>query len=233
MYAIRWGIGESMAMNATQLEAKERPILFSGPMVRAILEGRKTQTRRVVPVQPQSFGEPKWWEPDFGFAGRPPSEEAYIAEAIKRCRYGQPGDRLWVRETFCAAHDIPGRVITSGVTADNYGLVAFRATTKPDDACYIGEQRFPWRPSIFMPRWASRITLEITEVRVERVQEISEDDIKAEGITLSPSELYPDINTPDKLRQQWEWGWDKLNAKRGYSWESNPWVWAISFKRIK
>lgn len=176
---------------------KEHPIIFSADMVKAILDGRKAQTRRVI----KSVAEGASWL-ILNWNDRtqyliPENKEALIT----KCPYGQVGDRFWVRETWCLGDDLDGQE-----------AIYYKAS-KPDIGEYI------WKPSIFMPRWASRITLEITEIRVQRVQEITTDDAIAEGI--------------DK-HYFWRTGfqelWDKINAKRGYEWNANPWVWAISFK---
>jgi len=190
--------------NATAV--KERPILFSGPMIRAILRDRKTQTRRAVNPQP-------WQEPDGALGWR--SKGDYIEWNNGRgdlSPYGVPGDRLWVRETWVPTSSEKSCVYRTDFT-DRIGHFWPSIAADPKDVT--------WKPSIFMPRWASRITLEITEVRVQRVQEISPDDIVAEGI---PKHLNADT---EYIRL-----WDFLNAKRGYSWASNPWVWAIGFKRV-
>ena len=204
----------------------ERPILFSGPMVRAILDGRKMMTRRVHKVQPNdppSTFSYKWdgehWR-GFIDAGK---YAGWCDTPWMDCPYGETGDRLWVRETWgmCAAHpDCDG--------------VYFRADTSDNKGAKVDK----WRPSIFMPRSLSRITLEITGVKVERVQDISEADAISEGVT-PPS---TPITEPDGSRHM-AWGyeyrygfeklWDSINAKRGYGWDVNPWVWAISFRRIK
>lgn len=170
---------------------KERPILFSGAMVRATLADRKTQTRRVITERYQQCLSPE------------DEPEAFL----EFCPYGQPGDRLWVRETWCYV----GEVVPEPIEC------IYKAT----DPDWQGG----WTPSIFMPRWASRITLEVVSVRVERVQNISEEDAKAEGvIPLEPrTGLY---------RCEFERVWDSINARRGYSWDSNPFVWCVSFRRI-
>lgn len=175
---------------------KERPILFSGEMVRAILEGRKTQTRRV--MKPQPFDLIKSWP-----ANPKNGQEIH-------CPYGNASDRLWVRETFAEGGMIrPGDKVSY---AADWG----------EDARVIRR----WKPSIFMPRWASRITLEITNVRVERLQEITAADAKAEGVE-------PFLNRDATAwRAGFQVGWDALNAKRGHSWEKNPWVWVIEFKKV-
>jgi len=186
---------------------------MSGPMVKAILEGRKTQTRRAATPQPvpiaglyfRHCGHALW-------AGyMPPGEPADIHEI--RCPYGQPGDRLWVRETWapCGPQSYPAADM---VRHGDDGAIHRAAWDRSPPA--------RWRPSIFMPRWASRLTLEVTGVRVERVQEISVADCRAEGVRI-PTD---DSLLPYEYRALW----DKLNAKRGYGWDKNPWVWVVELK---
>lgn len=203
---------------------EERPILFSGPMVRAILGGRKTQTRRVVkPSANQKRYVKKTWV-------REPTqsewnEMAGTAAAVligqgdyEHCPYGKPGDRLWVRESFVTIN----REI---VYAAGY------QTSRP----YLGCK---WKPSIHMPRWASRITLEITGIRLERVQDISNEDAFSEGCRAYPDREYwnEDHGGPvvlaDTPRDEFKYLWDSINAKRGYGWDKNPWVWAIGFSLV-
>lgn len=178
---------------------KERPILFSGPMVRAIIAGTKTQTRR--PLDRDKLYN--------GFA----FDDPRIARA---CPYGQPGDRLWVRETW--ACDEYGR------RHQSQGMVYYRA-----DAESMGT----WRPPIHMPRWASRIDLEITAVRVERVREISEADACAE---LGAPLVWPGPD-PEPYRRDMIGAfaniWDEIYSKRGYGWDINPWVWVVEFKAVQ
>ena len=183
---------------------KERPILFSDPMVRAILGGRKTQTRRVV--------KPEW---------KPGIERSpfLVRHASEFSPYGQRGDRLWVRETWQDTG-------VAGVEHLSDGQIVYRAT----DPDWEQLEGWKWRPSIFMRRRDSRITLEVTDVRVERVREISEEDAADEGfddVYLVKQQLPSDARVY-AFRQTW----DELNAKRGFSWESNPWVWVVSFKRL-
>lgn len=193
---------------------KERPILFSGAMVRAILEGRKTQTRRVIPND--------WWR------CLDPDDEDDRAAAIPQCPYGVPGDRLWVRETWWQIPEPTARQLRDG--ADTWPKVAYAADES--DVEREENREFGWklRPSIFMPRQFSRLTLEITSVRVERVQDISEGDASAEGVYVGAEEpratsgYYGPRNAYKHL-------WDSINAKRGHSWESNPWVWVLEFRR--
>jgi hypothetical protein len=222
---------------------KERPILFSTEMVQAILAGRKTQTRRVVAK--------------YGKDGRITPDQYHKSLT---CPYGVPGDRLWVREAWkIGAWREDGRmaidykaspelVHTPWVTIpdDPYNdkfneiwrglcdhLREINYPTSGDDDNYHwepGQSPFPWRPSIFMPRWASRINLEIVNIRVEQVRDISKADAYAEGIR--PDEIYYGYAIGDPVISYAEL-WDKINAKRaGCAWIINPWVWVIEFKKI-
>lgn len=192
---------------------KEHPILFSGPMVQAILEGRKTQTRRV--VRERSF------PPRFHVRCQHIGVRAALDEfGALPCPYGQPGDRLWVRETFSLPDDWD--------CTEDRSLLDYQADLK-------GTAAHRWRPSIHMPRWASRLLLEVTEVRVQRVQEISGEDAKAEGVNPIPYIMPGEEATlAGRLYQErFRVFWDSINADRGYGWGVNPWVWAISFRRIE
>ena len=183
---------------------KDRPILFSGPMVRAILAGTKTQTRRVVK------GLALEWLAEF-------TPEFVADPANSLCPYGVPGDRLWVREAyrFLGVHDhVPPREVSSGP-------VWYEAQ---DDVPFHPSEFGKLRPSMFMPRWASRITLEVTGVRVERLQDISEADSVAEGIPSG------EVSPPDVGRFAYRLLWESINGPG--SWDANPWVWAVEFKRI-
>lgn len=182
---------------------KERPIIFSGPMVRAILDGRKTQTRRV-------YKAAKGYPVQDGEHTGNPSEASTWME-WGPCPYGAPGDRLWVRETFQPNMRCGGYL--------------YRAD---DIAGHIAED---WRPSIYMPRWASRITLEIEAVRVERVQDITEEDARAEGIVIWEVDR---IQRGDRGgREDFRELWDSINSKRGFGWATNTWVRVIQFKRVE
>ena len=189
---------------------KERPMLFSAPMVRAILDGRKTVTRRIVKAR-----DLEWMDVHQGL--REPDN-------AERCPYGQPGgDRLYVRETWAAPHaydHLPPRLIPQdarihyAATEDRGGLL--------------------WRPSIHMPRWASRILLEVTGVRVERLNDISKADAIAEGAPPShPSidRVSAEYGHADFSRSWYAQLWDQINGAG--SWDANPWVWVIEFKRLE
>lgn len=205
---------------------KERPILFSAPMVRAILDGRKTQTRRVVKgcqfIEKTVPGVAPYWrlldhpkQPNGG--GTPMG--SHVASL---CPYGQPGDQLWVRETWQGPlidEELEEEFHQSPDYFKKPEFCAYRATDTLDAINADGEA-LGWRPSIHMPRWASRILLEVTSVRVERLQDISEADAEAEG--------------PPKHFNSWRDNfcalWQKINGDG--SWDANPWVWAIEFNRM-
>ncbi len=196
----------------------ERPIIFSGPMVRAILEGRKTQTRRVVKGNPIDIvtliGADDKPTGEYGLCFHPSVIERRVS-----CPYGQPGDRLWVRET-------------RGI--NRHGDVVYRADTS-DFSHDVRDENQKWKPSIHMPRRASRITLEVLRVRVERLQEISEEDAKAEGAEMQPAETGQlDANGNPIEKGSYRLGfyslWESINGPG--SWIENPWVWAVKFPRI-
>ena len=186
-----------------QQRAREHPILFSGPMVRAILAGQKTQTRRVMNPQPIKSGEHLWIEN----RGEEVRLDHLLADKVGSCKY-LSGDRLWVRETLKADergmfYPADGQVVPQALVPNDYGDV--KETL----------------PSMFMPRRFSRVTLEITDVRVERLQDITEGDIIKEGC---PNEI---LYGTGWFRDLWE----TINGKK-HPWASNPWLWVISFKRI-
>ena len=220
---------------------KEKPILFNTEMVTAILDDRKTQTRRVInhfgngwhykkllcdwalSEQPCQFsgGETPWQ-----YLGKGEPKEGdwlwTLQTAVNdnacfpiRCPYGQPGDELWVRETWKPVVSDAKKIKDSVLyKADGYS-----------------EWKHKWKSSIYMPRWASRIQLKIKDIRVERVQDITEKDAKAEGINLKH------FNTMHSLEDEpykscFEWLWNSINEKRGYGWSVNPWVWGVEFERV-
>ena len=226
---------------------RERPILFSGPMVRAILSGAKTATRRLVKPQPPSN------------CVRPMAYEGVWTWEFLRhgvhvgpvCPYGAPGDALWVRETHA--------LVPRTAYAQSEGVQQTTNPTDPDQAAVYREgweRSAPgkWRPSIHMPRWASRITLRVTSVRVERVQDISDEDARAEGVqpfgrsqravygmTLEGvGPVYP-APAADIIAGGESWTtsaarsfrglWESINGAE--SWESNPFVWVVGFERVE
>ena len=212
----------------------ERPILFSGAMVRALLAGTKTQTRRV--VKSDALREAQ------------AAKSAGHLTLQRACPYGAPGDRLWVRETWRTEELADG---TDGVRFPDGAFCACENTPEVGDAwgsqhsAKSARRGTVWRPSIHMPRWASRITLEVTGVRVERLQDISEADARAEGAQVVP--FYPDDGFPlsdgwthvgddgkcvlyTSARDSFRALWESINGAD--SWASNPWVWVVSFKRV-
>ena len=191
----------------------EHPILFSGLMVRAIRDGRKTQMRRVVKLTEKQRR-----------AINAQSREDYREQpaVLKYSPYGLPGDLLWVRETWQQTRPRrrDGERFILRTPGKGLGDVHYAADAERDEPP-------KWRPSIHMPRWASRITLEVTEVRVERVQEISAEDAIAEGFTEGDVPSHRDW-VPQRLFSRC---WDSINEKRGYGWDANPWVWVVTFRR--
>jgi hypothetical protein len=198
---------------------KWRPILFSSEMVRAILAGQKTQTRRVMKPQP-SAQVYQYCSFNAFYPALPDDEHAPNYNEEHRSLYGVTGDRLWVRENGWERPDRTDKMMREG--ADTWTRYQYDA----DDCDHDQLREWGWkrRPSIFMPRWASRIILEIVKVRVERVHDISHEDAIAEGMVYE----YP---VTEKTR--YVSLWNSLNAKRGFGWNVNPWVWVIEFKRIK
>jgi hypothetical protein len=232
---------------------REKPILFSAPMVNAIIEGRKTVTRRVL-----KGNQIDMHEGDDGTFHAVQDHGCHVTERTIRCPCGQPGDRLWVRETWRVdglGKSVALRLGDCATTSEN---MSYRADMEDDRACNDCQ----WIPSIHMPRWASRITLEVTAVRVERLQAISEADARAEGIRENwcgddlqgvagsrpwKEELDGWMDyTPGRgdgdgaedwealmPRESFTTLWDSINAERGYGWTVNPWVWVVGFEVVE
>jgi hypothetical protein len=222
-------------------KVRERGILFSGPMVRAILDGRKTQTRRVMKPQPEPReGAPgkHWWSCNAVRSMVSVEDELNNSahwDGMAKSLSPFDADRLWVKETFrvkpCGMDLADGRYHTEGLQAvyecdQSFGK-PLDATPALMDKYRDGPDRL--RPSIFMPRWASRLALEVVAVRAERLNSMTQEDAVDEGceghhgknggMFVNPLEAYAAL-------------WDSLNAKRGFSWESNPWVWVVEFRRL-
>ena len=208
--------------SAGETKMKERPILFSSAMVLAILNGRKTQTRRVI-ITPDDTKSIRWLVdqktvPHGKYTG-------WVIECgaplllPRKCPYGQSADRLWVRETFCIPKLRDGSM-------DGNAAPIYKADLSSTD---LASEECDWSftPSIFMPRWASRITLEIVGVRVERLQEISNEDAIREGCWSHESIPATDVN-----KCEFKTLWDSINKKRGHPWSSNCWVWVIEFRKL-
>ncbi|MDU4250513.1 hypothetical protein [Pseudomonas sp.] len=209
---------------------RERPILFSGSMVRAILEGRKTVTRRAMNPQPLLDGH-FWTYGGAGWSDRINSITPVAGHSLARgCPYGQPGDRLWVREAWTAdaqVDSIAPRELSQGEPIRYPADGGVRQT-----GCAMVSQG-KGRPSIHMPRWASRILLEITEVRVERLQDISEEQAIAEGIHFDKRRWFP----TDEGGPAFVWPQDAFqhlfqSVTGGDEPDANPWVWVLEFKQL-
>lgn len=208
---------------------KERPILFSGAMVRAILAGRKTQTRRVMKPQPvladpESYGGARLEIGPDGYGGIVQENVNGTYSFPVRCPYGAPGNRLWVRETWAEE-------FVDGV-GEHY---VYRADGERDREWFAGGR---WRPSIHMPRWASRITLEVTGVRVERLHDITGEDARAEGIEVPRCACEVCARTSaictadaSEYVQGFASLWSEINGRE--SWDANPWVWVVEFRRVE
>ena len=209
--------------------AKEHPILFSGPLVRAILSGQKTQTRRLIRSRQPKPGH-VWNECLCGEIDPTdrPCLTCSVRYGLEEPRY-KVGDRLWVRETWRSVGWRPENGHWIEYAADNAKV--WREAPKDVLSVDVYNHAHPdrWRPSIHMPRWASRISLEVTEVRVQRIQEITEEDARAEGVPAIPR---LDGSDPRYYRQSFAALWDSL-APAGQEWADNPWVWAVSFRRVQ
>jgi len=236
-------------MSATTPAVRERPILFSAPMVRSILADQKTRTRRVITPQPEPCMDlpgRAWYQRDRRLRWCDYTHEEFIA----RCPYGAAGDRLWVRETL-RGDGQPGnrRVGIVRYGADGEMVLVCCGCGSVHCTCFdedqptrmdlVWEWERPVVPSIFMPRWASRITLELTGVRVERVQDISIGDARAEGITEYGDGFAKESDDVWRNRtsvENFASVWDSINAKRDggkYAWAANPWVWAVAFRKVE
>ena len=218
---------------------KERGMIFNGEMVRAILDGRKTQTRRIVNPQPElTTGSGFSWKGCLYGSGSNDRETNRNFAHIK-CPFGKPGDRIWVRETYQGPlfdYEHMESYLEDSSKFEKPDFCIYRADGKPAPEFYDADDNLHcgWRPSIHMPRWASRIKMEITDVRVERLNDISQEDAQAEGMELTgwrPTYSDPDsggdCQTPyDNFAELWE------SIYGEGSWQANPWVWVIEFKRI-
>lgn len=237
--------------------SNEKPILFKDDMIRAILEGRKCQTRRIMKPQPKK-NEHGWTQ--WRHQGVVISEQNVIHQPFEKqfpvvlqtdglaylCPYGKPGSRLWVRETWSDVNlqgapgiayradddirdlmDEPGFHDKDGAfNYDDERVKPYHFAVWSEDLLSGAEGR--WRPSIHMPRWASRITLEITDVRVERLQDISEEDACAEGADQAEHLDAPEgsYSFTEGFRRLWK------SIYGPGSWDANPWVWVVEFKRV-
>ena len=224
------------------MASKERPILFTGEMVRAILDGRKSQTRRVIKSQPTR-----------GFNSVSREGEYWVFHSDKDNHYHikakyEVGDRLWVRETWrCTGGGSLRNIIykAEGDTAMSYcgvddGRTGILHVPEPhwaewDRLVYKTDRGCNWRSPIHMYKWAARIWLEITRVSVERVQDIKRGDVLAEGVGQIHIDKYlrHNFHPDDAHGLAFRELWDSINAKRGYGWDFNPWVWVVELRKVK
>jgi len=215
-------------------EIKERPIIFSTEMVRAILDGRKTMTRRVVKLRRITHNPTSSLSAHGGiYSMADMSAELELAKNIKPelpCPYGQVGDRLWVRETFAVRADGVYQILYKSDYEEVVKMLELHEFTK---RMGLPPLDIKWKPSIHMFRKDSRILLEITALRVERLQEITLNDCKAEGIGQYTFAMGCCSENPPDARWKFIELWDSLNATRGFGWDKNPWVWAIGFKPLE
>ncbi|EHE2096030.1 morphogenetic protein [Salmonella enterica subsp. enterica serovar Gatuni] len=232
---------------------KERGMIFNGEMVRALLSGRKTQTRRIIKPQPEATLSGslsgKWLSRPLNGLLLPKIEDIAI-----HCPFGVVGDRIWVRETFQGPlfdYDLMDSYCKDPTPFEKPEFCVYKADGVPAPEFYDADDELHccWRPSIHMPRWASRILLEITDVRVERLNAISPEDAESEGLERTnftgfgdepglPSYPEPDVYF-DPLKKQWKEYppeafaglWESIYGAD--SWQANPWVWVIEFKRVE
>ncbi|EDU0974176.1 hypothetical protein DBN05_000613 [Salmonella enterica subsp. enterica serovar Anderlecht] len=217
---------------------KERGMIFNSEMVRAILEGRKTQTRRPVKPQPELTERSGFSWNGVVFGSGSDDRETNRNFAHVKCPFGKPGYRIWVRETF-RVHSRASDVATLVYRASVRNSWTEQTHRVPVAVCNKPAIPEKWTPSIHMPRWASRITLEITDVRVERLHNISERDSLREGLFQLPASgrycLQPGMQyfgmASHSAKEVYSWLWASIYGEE--SWAANPWVWVIEFKRVE
>lgn len=234
-------------------QVKERPIIFSGEMVKAILDGKKTMTRRVVKFSDFTIDSitPLHIELVDGKYCLFNERNGWLI-GYPKFPYGKVGDRLWVRETWIQGYDDP--LIESEGDDENAVSIIYKADGKEEYRSCSAETAENWgdfsadsemvgfKSPIHMPRWASRLLLEITDIRVERLNDISEADCEKEGFRFYPlsricfkpcSTKHPSGHGSNNYKSIFGEYWDTLNAKKGYPWSSNPWVWVVEFKVVE
>ncbi|WP_128805057.1 hypothetical protein [Klebsiella grimontii] len=236
---------------------KERGMVFNGEMVRAILDGRKTQTRRIMAPQPADDIERCIFPNPEAIGWKSSLRHKRGSTTAHFCHYGKPGDRIWVRETFQGPlfdYDLMDSYCKDSTPFEKPEFCVYKADGVPAPEFYDADDELHcrWRPSIHMPRWASRILLEITDVRVERLNAISEEDAQREGVHTEVwdqtvvarnyaaideffqfwSEDMPHYVEMNQLHQSsFRSLWESIYGEE--SWQANPWVWVIEFKRVE
>ena len=209
---------------------KERGMIFNGDMVRAILDGRKTQTRRIMAPQPADDIERCIFPNPEAIGWKSSLRHKHGSTTAHFCHYGKPGDRIWVRETFQGPlfdYDLMDSYCKDPTPFEKPEFCVYKADGVPAPEFYDADDELHccWRPSIHMPRWASRILLEITNVRVERLKSISDGDAIREGCSTA------DMKSGDCVADVFARLWASIYGAE--SWNANPWVWVIEFKRVE
>lgn len=209
---------------------KERGMIFNGEMVRAILDGRKTQTRRIMAPQPADDIERGIFPNPEAIGWKSSLRHKHGSTTAHFCPYGKPGDRIWVRETFQGPlfdYDLMDSYCKDPTPFEKPEFCVYKADGVPAPEFYDADDELHccWRPSIHMPRWASRILLEITDVRVERLKSISDGDAIREGCSTA------DMKSGDCVADVFARLWASIYGAD--SWRANPWVWVIEFKRVE
>ncbi|HBW1383903.1 TPA: hypothetical protein MEH29_001777 [Klebsiella pneumoniae] len=209
---------------------KERGMIFNGEMVRAILDGRKTQTRRIMAPQPADDIERCIFPNPEAIGWKSSLRHKHGSTTAHFCHYGKPGDRIWVRETFQGPlfdYDLMDSYCKDPTPFEKPEFCVYKADGVPAPEFYDADDELHccWRPSIHMPRWASRILLEITGVRVERLKSISDGDAIREGCSTA------DMKSGDCVADVFARLWASIYGSD--SWNANPWVWVIEFKRVE
>ncbi|HGW1813244.1 morphogenetic protein [Klebsiella pneumoniae] len=209
---------------------KERGMIFNGEMVRAILDGRKTQTRRIMAPQPADDIERCIFPNPEAIGWKSSLRHKHGSTTAHFCHYGKPGDRIWVRETFQGPlfdYDLMDGYCKDPTPFEKPEFCVYKADGVPAPEFYDADDELHccWRPSIHMPRWASRILLEITNVRVERLKSISDGDAIREGCSTA------DMKSGDCVADVFARLWASIYGAE--SWNANPWVWVIEFKRVE
>ncbi|HBQ3200178.1 TPA: morphogenetic protein [Klebsiella variicola subsp. variicola] len=209
---------------------KERGMIFNGEMVRAILDGRKTQTRRIMAPQPADDIERCIFPNPEAIGWKSSLRHKHGSTTAHFCHYGKPGDRIWVRETFQGPlfdYDLMDSYCKDPTPFEKPEFCVYKADGVPAPEFYDADDELHccWRPSIHMPRWASRILLEITNVRVERLKSISDGDAIREGCSTA------DMKSGDCVADVFARLWASIYGSD--SWNANPWVWVIEFKRVE
>ncbi|HDS8574814.1 TPA: hypothetical protein QH731_000013 [Klebsiella variicola] len=208
----------------------ERGMIFNGEMVRAILDGRKTQTRRIMAPQPADDIERCIFPNPEAIGWKSSLRHKHGSTTAHFCHYGEPGDRIWVRETFQGPlfdYDLMDIYCKDPTPFEKPEFCVYKADGVPAPEFYDADDELHccWRPSIHMPRWASRILLEITNVRVERLKSISDSDAIREGCSTA------NMKSGDCVADVFARLWQSIYGQE--SWNANPWVWVISFERIE